>query len=264
MLRILYIAIVITAVAVMTIAIDPMALKFVKQPQQESTRHPLNNIHTIQEKTLTADLGGRKATIPIKYLGLLEFELRDPSPSITQPKSIELKKIGSFGFRLRPADMAVLDITTYPGHEGKTPANTDWIRVAINSNKQCLGCSKEGLANYYNVLLSKIPYNRNDIAYNAQPEKQFGLSVLLPEHIDGKLLGYKLGLDTGYYATDDKGRITTFIICSNAKYESAPCTHVASLYPDLALSIHLSYRRGLLGNWNFYEQSVKNLVYGFL
>ncbi|MBO9651455.1 MAG: hypothetical protein J7605_23375 [Variovorax sp.] len=65
------------------------------------------------------------------------------------------------------------------------------------------------------------------------------------------------------YAPDGRGRVATYIECSNVHHRAARCAQEFDLSPDMEAAVSISYRKDLLVHWRAIQDSVRHTVLGF-
>lgn len=208
----------------------------------------------------SSDLGGKRAKIPRKYLGLLQFNEE------LNPGKDSLRSIRAFGFDMRFSDLSALGAENYQDYINRDPEDSDWFRVGFGAGNGCLGCSTQGLAIHVELLNDNGRTKNQESAYTEQSEELYGLRVLKPaKSVKETVLRYgKPPLDTGYIKRDKNGVIITFIRCINEPYENFYCTQRLILHPELKVSASIRYNGLMLRNWRIYGDLTKSLVDGFI
>lgn len=79
----------------------------------------------------------------------------------------------------------------------------------------------------------------------------------------GKIWREDADTDDVFVHRDEKGKVQTFIRCSNAKVARPPCTHHFHLPNDMKAWVYLSYNRHILAEWQKYEENTIKLVNSF-
>jgi hypothetical protein len=102
--------------------------------------------------------------------------------------------------------------------------------------------------------------------YKKLDQSEFGLTVYVPTGIDPKnnkpYRQDEFAKDV-FIFRDDTGKVQAYISCSNQPGQSASCQHSFKLKSPVRAKIYMSYRRGLLPEWQKIQESVNNLILSF-
>jgi hypothetical protein len=231
-------------------------------------------------KTVRGDLGGVLVAIPAHFANYVQYEgdpglgdaPKGPRPVIT-PKS----KLGSFAFHVRYPEMVGRDsLAHWQDYRDRKIATTHWILVGINAADMYSGAGAI-IRLRDNSLRSMLnPASMPPYLYEKLADREFDLEVYAPKgidpasgkpyrehtHADDVFIGKLAGGAGGDGAGEDESRIAV-IKCSNRPLASAPCRHQFSLEPVMHANVSVSYRRGLLPEWQSIQKRVTEMIYGF-
>lgn len=218
-------------------------------------------------RAVIGDLGGVPVRIPREFAKSVEY---DDAPAILQPRQTPApardfsSKLRSFGFDFRYPDMAG------PGSDearkdkaSHLPGHTFWISVGFNAGQDYRSAgSTERLASA--TLSSADP--ATTAFYRLGAEKTCGLETYVLAGEDtksGRPHREHPNADDVFVGRDAAGRATTFIECSNRPLDAAPCRQHFDLEPEIHAMVYLTYRRGLLCEWQGIKSATSQLVNSF-
>ena len=231
--------------------------------------HPSGTSESQSSKDkLVADLGGMHVEIPHYFAMNVEYD-GDPGWG-EKKKSPLLEKTGlpklrSFGFDVRFPDMAGLSSPEMYQDKRKTSIfKTTWFRVGINTGEDYPGDEfLERRADHLLIVDNTTPHF---MIYKKLDQSEFGLTVYVPTGIDPKnnkpYRQDEFAKDV-FIFRDDTGKVQAYISCSNQPGQSASCQHSFKLKSPVRAKIYMSYRRGLLPEWQKIQESVNNLILSF-
>lgn len=220
------------------------------------------------EDKFVADLGGMHVEIPHYFAKNVEYN-GDPGwgEKIKHSRVVNtgLPKLRSFGFDVRFPDMAGLSSPEMYHDKRKTTIfKTKWIRVGINTGENYPG--DEFLERRANHLLAVDNTTPPFMIYKKLDQSEFGLTIYVPTGIDPEnkkpYREHEFAEDI-FIFQDNAGVVGAHITCSNRPGQSAPCRHFFKLQAPVKAQIYVSYRRGLLPEWQRIQESVNNLILSF-
>jgi hypothetical protein len=215
-------------------------------------------------RNMVGDLGGVPVTIPRHFANYVEYE-GDPGFGEKRigprPERTYASKLTSFGFYVRFPDMA--GMSSYALETDKrtqTIYKTMWIGVGINTGERYPG---DG---FLDRQASSINDPSRFFQYEAQPQKEDELTVYAPTGVDPRTQRPMREDDDAediFLHRDQNGRVDAYISCSNRPHQAAPCSHDFSMEPYMKAHVYVSYRRGLLPQWQQIQSSVAQLIKNF-
>jgi hypothetical protein len=216
-------------------------------------------------RDVVGDLGGIPVTIPRHFANYVEYE-GDPGwgekRKGPRPERTHASRLISFGFKVRFPDMAGLSSPALEADKlQQTIYNTTWIRVGVITGNIYPG---DGFLDRRSTYIINEPGRQ--FLYEMLPHVQNDLTVYVPAGIDPQTkLPYRehRNAEDIFLHRDKTGRVDAYISCSNLPHEAAPCKHSFSMEPYMKAQIHVSYRRGLLPEWQQIQNSVTQLIMGF-
>ncbi|WP_157768750.1 hypothetical protein [Paracidovorax avenae] len=218
------------------------------------------------DQTVRANLGGIFVAIPSYFVEYLEYD-GDPGwrdKGRARPVRTLDSKIASFGFDVRYPDMAGKSTPELWGDYRKRKlSDSQWIRVVLISGEIYPGL-------YSTDRLARQNIDSNPGAgmgkYEKLSKNQHGLEVYAFAGVNpknGKPYRELPHADDVFVKRNGEDRVVTFIKCSNRQVPSAPCSQYFDLEPEMHVSVTVSYRRGLISDWQGIQESVKKTVLGF-
>ncbi|WP_062058595.1 hypothetical protein [Cellvibrio sp. OA-2007] len=217
---------------------------------------------------IVADLGGMHVEIPHYFAKNVEY---DGDPGWGEKKksplleNTGLPKLRSFGFDVRFPDMVGLSSPEmYQDKRKTTIFKTMWIRVGINAGENYPGDEfLERRADHLLVVDNTTP---PFMIYKKLDQSVYGLSVYTPAGVNPKnnkpYRQHEFAEDV-FVFRNEAGIVKAHITCSNTPGQSAPCRHFFKLQAPVRAQVYLSYRRGLLPEWQKIQESVNNLILSF-
>jgi len=206
-------------------------------------------------------------SIPSPYARLAEYE---GDPSVGQaatgeaPPRTRTSKLRTVAFDLRFPDMRGVDDDRADEEAETTVWTTPWMRVLLNAGSRYFG--NDFLEPNVESLADP---ERRKYVYRLLPDLQFGLFAYAPVGVDvsRRQLTNLGGADASdlniYVHRDDRGRVATYIECSNVQHQAARCAQEFDLSPDMEAAVSISYRKDLLVHWREIQDSVRRIVLGF-
>ncbi|WCM96765.1 hypothetical protein M5C96_20470 [Acidovorax sp. GBBC 1281] len=223
------------------------------------------------DRTVRANLGGVPVAIPPYFAEYVEYD-GDPGWGENRkgPKPVRTpdSKIRSFGFDVRYPDMVGKSTPElWDDYRKRRLATDQWIRVGLSSgedyknaggiNRMAQGVqnrSSESDAKHWWNIYEKLKEDEHGLEVYAHPGMNTETGKFHREHENAKDIFFK---------KNNEDQVTTYISCSNREIPSAPCTHHFELDPEMHASVTVSYRRGLLPEWQQIQEKVKKTVLGF-
>lgn len=242
---------------------------FVGDVDFRSFFHPSGtNEPQLSKDKLVADLGGMHVAIPGYFAKYVEFN-GDPGWGEERENSstnnAAFPKLRSFGFDVRYPDMVGLSSPEMNEDKRKTTIfKTMWIRVGVNTGEIYSG----------DEFLDRIVEAALRVEKNTPPYKVY---EMLKENVNNLTVYAPVGMNPStnnpyrqdpfskdiFISRDSSGKIITYISCSNAVGQSAPCRQVFRLNGPAKAKIYFSYRRGLLPEWENMQKAVNSLILSF-
>jgi hypothetical protein len=218
-------------------------------------------------RDVVGDLGGMPVTIPRHFADLVEYN-GDPGWGEKRkghrPERTHASKLSSFGFYVRLPDMAGLSSEELRLHKkNQKMRDTMWISVGLNLGERYPG---DGFLDRLTNAMGKPGNILKYEQYEQLPDRLYGLTVYAAGGVDPKSnKPYREDTDAHdiFVHRDDAGKVDTYIRCSNRNVPAPPCTQYISLEPNLKADIYISYRRGLLPEWQQIQTSVTQLILSF-
>lgn len=216
---------------------------------------------------VVGDLGGMPATIPRHFADFVEYN-GDPGwgekRKGPRPERTHASKLSSFGFYVRLPDMAGLSSNELRLHkQNQKMRDTMWISVGFNTGEVYPG---DGFLDRRTNAMGK-PGNILKYEQYEQLLDQFhGLTVYAAGGIDPKTnKPYREDTDAHdiFVHRNDSGKVDTYIRCSNRNVPAPPCTQDFSMEPNVKARVYVSYRRGLLPEWQQIQASITQLILSF-
>lgn len=257
------------ALAVLPIAVWLFfAAKKIGTPQPDAFQPPEMAAAQYAHKDVVADLGGVTVSIPKHFADYVEYD-GDPGfgekRKEPKPKRTQQSKLSSFGFYVRYPDM--VGLSTPELRQEKKEENiytTMWLSVGLHAGSLYKGKGTlDRLAN--GRVVNQDAFNK-DRQYEQLPKEEYGLTIYASPGIDPQTnKPYREGRDAEdvFIHRDENGKVTTFITCKNRPTQYARCKQWIDLEPSMKADVYISYRRGLLPEWQKIQESVTQLIYSF-
>jgi hypothetical protein len=220
------------------------------------------------------DLGGIPISIPPGIARFVEYQ-DDPhflTPRQGPPPVRTLQsKFRSFGFEMRFPDKALVHDETPEQLKKTYPGNTLWIDVGLETfgfhDERSLNRILDGTANtksgHYDEKLGRIV----DDGYTLLTEPLYGLRVYQIYGYDDAKRSQQPPNDVGdrnlYYHTNQKGEVDTYIECDNTKLDAVRCNQSFVLPSTEHTIAEVSYRIGLLPQWQAIQAAATEVILGF-
>lgn len=226
-------------------------------------------------KDVVGNLGGLPVRLPHYAVHLVEY---DGEPSWGKSKNsaprTEATGIKSFGFYARYPDMQMIDsYATEKEQKSQSIYTTMWLSVGVTSGEIY---PKDGFLDrqFACLIRSTAPptcggdkvYWWDD--YERLPKPEHGLTGFALKGVEpksGQPAREERSTKDVFVAKDAKGRVRTYIDCSNVGHDAAPCSHDFSMeYNGMHAVIDVSYRRGLLPHWQDIQTKVTQAMLDFV
>ena len=256
-----------TRIGLAALVVVALLMRVYSEPKQASPPPPAWAFWSATVYPVIGDLGGVPVSIPSPYARLVEYE---GDPAIGHAAMDEasprtpVSKLRSIAFDLRFPDMRGSDGGVADEEAETTVWTTTWMRVLLNAGSRYFG--SDFLEP--NVESLTDPEKRKYV-YRLLPDLAFGLFAYAPVGVDESRrtltnLGSADASDQNIYVhRDDRGRVITYIECSNVHHEAARCTQEFDLSPEMEAAVSISYRKDLLVHWREIQDSVRRIVLGF-
>jgi hypothetical protein len=217
------------------------------------------------QRDVIGDLGGMPVSIPRHFANFVEYD-GDPGWGEKRkgpiPDRTYQSKLNSFGFKVRFPDMAG---RSGPEQEKDYASSsiykTQWIDVGITTG------SHFGDGLFLERSVNDINKENLKFQFQILPKKTHGMETYSPVGIDPKTRSRPESTDYNdrdlFVHRTINGQVDTYIKCSNVNHDAAPCSHYFFLPPPLAAKVTVSYRRGLLPEWQKIQISVAQLILNF-
>jgi hypothetical protein len=227
-------------------------------------------------RDVIGDLGGMKVRIPRHYAEYVEY---DGDPGFGEkrkgprPQRTFDSRLTSFGIDVRFPDMKGLENAQIREEKRRQPLQEKtWIHIGINAGEIYPG---DGFLDRRTdrTLLQYQPHTPEGkenwlFTYERMPEDEHGLEVWRLSEIDprtGRLAREDRNARDIYIHRDALGKVDTFISC---KYPSVPegigaCDLGTHLEPKAKVVVQISFRRGMLPEWQKIRRSARDLLMSF-
>jgi hypothetical protein len=217
-----------------------------------------------QKGPIVGDLGGIKVSIPKPFANFVEYQ---NDPHFLEPRKGEVpkrtlqSKFRSFGFEVKFPDMVPIFKQTIQEKKKTNIYNTMWIRVGIKVDPSYDGEVLQRLVDSFpNKHWGGHKFKRlPDLRYNLVVNQILGYDDTKRDSIPGNGSGDQ----NIYYHINKYGKIDSYIKCSNIRHDAAPCTQYFLLDSASNAKIQVSYRIGLLPQWQKIQLAVTNLILDF-
>jgi hypothetical protein len=216
-------------------------------------------------RDVVGDLGGMPVIIARHMAEFVEYE-GDPGwgeqRKGPRPERTHASKLTSFGVQFRYPDMATLSSPEmWKDKKSKNIYQTDWMSFGVTTGNRYPG---NGFLDRFMVGMIHGGGYTGDQTYRQQPPEH-GLDVYVLDSVSpnsGK--PHREDGDDWFFAKNAQGHLIADIRCSNVPHEAAPCRHNFSLeFNGVAAQVDVSYRRGMLVNWQDIQRKVTAMILGF-
>ncbi|WP_338284389.1 hypothetical protein [Limnobacter thiooxidans] len=217
-------------------------------------------------KDVVGDLGGIPVTIPRHLAEFVEYE-GDPGWGQKRegpvPERTHQSKLTSFGVQFRYPDMATLSgPEMWKDKKSKNIYNTDWMGFGVTTGKRYPG--NGWLDRDTNSTLNAVEMGH--YIYVKQPKSEYGLQFYQKVNKNTGQADEKMRtIDANLFiARNAEGQVISYIVCSTAQHQAAPCRHSFSLeFQGVSVEVNVQYRRPMLEHWQDIQNKVTDMILGF-
>lgn len=241
----------------------------------------LSNSWMAKEKQVgpvIGDLGGIPVAIPDHFARFVEYD-SDPhfleSRNGPRPTRTFQSKLRSFGFDVRYPDLAPSTLENMREKYESNIYNTMWfsvgVQVATYNNELGLQRRVDAISSekWDSIHTPNDPPEiwRNKHWYNRLPDTSYGLVVYEVQGYDDAKRYITPGHDISdkniYYHISARGKVDSYIECSNVKHDAAPCEQDFILPKAENTLVKVHYRIGFLPQWKEIQVALAKVILGF-
>ena len=225
-------------------------------------------------RDVIGDLGGMKVRIPRHYAEYVEY---DGDPGFGEkrkgprPQRTFDSRLTSFGIDVRFPDMKGLENAQIREEKRRQPLQEKtWIHIGINAGEIYPGDGFLDRRTERTLLQTDTPESKGHwlFTYGRMPEDEHGLEVWRLSEINPKT-GRPAREDSSardiYIHRDASGNVDTFISCGQPSVPKGigTCNLGTHLEPKADVVVKISFRRGMLPDWQEIRQSSRDLLMSF-